>query len=169
MEFKIWPAVFAGTIAGAIMVGMRMLIEMAGVDLKLDVAQMWGTMLNMHGTSGRLLGLAIHLLGSAAIALIYAWIFALIGVTDHPWLWGLLGGVIHWVLAGLFMAIAPALHPEIPEQRSAPGLFVVNFGMPDVLTFLIGHLLYGLVVGILYAYFYRVGRRNDRELGKERS
>ncbi len=160
MEFKVWPAVFAGIIAGAIMVGMRMLLEMAGVDLQMDVVQMWGTMLNMHGSGGRVLGMILHLLGSAAIALIYASIFALIGATDHLWLWGLLGGASHWVFAGLFMAIVPAMHPEMPEQRPAPGLFVTNFSLPDVLTFLIGHLLYGLVVGILYAYFHKAGRKS---------
>ncbi len=148
------------------MIVMRILVQLAGLNLTFDVARLWGTMLYVHGSGGRLLGLLIHLVGSGAIALIYAWIFARIGAAKHLWSWGLLGGAIHWVFAGLFMAILPAMHLEIPEQRSAPGLFVTNFSLPDVLTFLIGHLLYGLVVGILYASFYWAGRSNDPVSGK---
>ncbi len=69
MEFAFWPAVFAGLVGGLIMAGMRMTMKAAGMDLKMDVARMWGTMMKVYGTAGQLLGMMIHLLVSALIAL----------------------------------------------------------------------------------------------------
>ncbi len=153
MAFELWPAVLAGIIGAVVMVAARLLMKAAGMDLKMDVMRIWGTMFKVHGTPGRILGLVVHLMVSALIALIYAWGFNLLGVEENLWLWGLLGGLIHWLMAGLFLIMVPPMHPEIPERRPAPGAFVKNFGSPDVPAFLIGHLLYGLTVGILYAYF----------------
>ncbi len=162
MEFEFWPAVLAGVIGGAVMFGTRLMMKkVVGVDLKMDITRIWGTMLGVHATAGRVLGLIIHLLVSAAIALAYAWGFAYIfGVRDNLWLWGLIGGVIHWIIAGLFLAMVPVMHPEIPERRPAPGAFAKNFGVPDVPGFLMGHLLYGVVVGMLYASFHTGGGWN---------
>jgi hypothetical protein len=67
------------------------------------------------------------------------------------------GGAIHWVIAGMFLAMVPSMHPEIPEERPAPGAFAKNFGAPDVPAFLMGHLLYGFVVGVVYAYLHAGG------------
>ncbi len=155
MNFAFWAAIWAGTLGGAVMFGTRLLMKhIMRLDLKMDMMGVWGSMLHLHGMIGHVVGLLIHLAGSAAIGLIYAWAFAaLLGTANNLWLWGLLGGLIHWVLAGLFFAVLPALHPEIPERRPNPGAFIKNFGAPDGLGFLIGHLVYGVAVAILYAYF----------------
>ncbi len=160
MSFEFWPAVFAGIIGGLVMYGMRLTMKTAGIDLKMDMMRMRGTMVNVHGGAGRAVGMLIHLGGSGLIAVIYAWLFDLLGARDHLWLWGLLGGAIHWVFAGLFLAMVPAMHPEIPERRPVPGAFARNFGVPDVPGFLMGHVLYGVVVGILYASFHTGGGWN---------
>jgi hypothetical protein len=158
MPIELWPAIWAGLIGGAIMYGTRLMMKSTvGVDLKMDMARMWGTMMHVHGPRGRALGLLIHLVASGLIALIYAWGFDLIGADENMWLWGLIGGAIHWVLAGVFLTMVPAMHPEIPEERPAPGPFAKNFGIPDVPAFLMGHLLYGVVVGILYAILHSGG------------
>lgn len=158
MDFEWWPAFAAGVIGGAVMYGTRVVMKSAvGVDLKMDMARMWGTMLHVHGTTSRALGLLVHVVASGLIAVIYAWGFDLLGADDNLWLWGLLGAVIHWVIAGMFLTVVPAMHPEIPEERPAPGPFAKNFGIPDVPAFLMGHLLYGIVVGILYAYWHSPG------------
>ncbi len=60
-------------------------------------------------------------------------------------------------IVGMFMGMLPAMHPEIPENQPAPGLFVKNFGMPDAPGFLMGHLLYGLTFGILYGLVHSMG------------
>jgi hypothetical protein len=133
-------------IGGAVMYGTRVVMKSAvGVDLKMDMARMWGTMVHVHGTTGRALGLLIHLVASGLIAVIYAWGF------------DLLGGAVHWVIAGMFLTVVPAMHSEIPEERPTPGPFAKNFGIPDVPAFLMGHLLYGVVVGIVYAILHSAG------------
>lgn len=63
--------------------------------MDMDIVRMWGTMLKLDGGEMRVAGWVIHLVASAAIALIYAWGFDVLGVSDNLWLWGLLGGVIH--------------------------------------------------------------------------
>ena len=150
MPIDIWPALVAGFIGGALMVVMRTIMKAVGLDLPIDISRTWGTMLTLHGTVGWLVGLAIHLLGSVAIGLIYAWGFDLLGIDDHVWFWGLVGGMIHWLIAGLFFALLPAMHPEIPERQPAPGAFLRHFGVPSVPVFFIGHVMYGVVFAILY-------------------
>lgn len=157
MDIEYLPALIAGLVGGAVMFAMRLMMKAAGVDLKMDVARMWGTMMKIHGTAGLMVGLLIHLVVSALIALIYVWAFKLLGADDLYVLWGLLGGAIHWVIAGVFLAMVPAMHPEMPERVTPPGAFAKNFGAPDVPIFLVGHLLYGAVVAVLYAYLHTNG------------
>lgn len=154
MDFQLIPAVVAGLAGGVVMVLIRMLLRALGYDLRMDVARMWGTMFKQHGTSGQLVGWAMHLMMSLIIGLIYAYAFQLLGLRDNLWLWGLVGGAIHWMMGGLFLAMVPAMHPEIPERRPAPGAFAKDFGTHDVLAFLLGHLAYGLVFAIVYALLH---------------
>ena len=139
------------------MVLMSLMVKATGAPLEMSIIRMWGTMFKLHGTAMHLVGWIIHLVASAAIALLYAWGFDLLGVDDNLWLWGLIGGVIHWIVGGLFLAMVPPLHPELPERRPAPGAFASNYGALDMAGFLMTHLVYGLIVGILYAYWHSAG------------
>lgn len=159
MKFSFWLAFIGGVVGGASMIVMRMLLQGAGVDLTFDPVRLWGTMVLVHGTAGQVLGLFIHLVGSGGIALIFAWFFVRLGARNHFWAWGLMGGAILWIVAGLFMAIVPFMHPEIPALLPAPGAFLINFGILESSIFLIGHLLYGLVVGLVYAVLHPTGGR----------
>jgi hypothetical protein len=101
------------------------------------------------GATTWVIGLVIHLMISALIALIYAWGFE--RVTHRAGvLIGLGFAVIHVVIAGVVMAIIPAMHPMIPEQMPAPGAFMTNMGGTFVALFVIEHLLYGAIVGAMY-------------------
>ncbi|MDP9314025.1 MAG: hypothetical protein M3R24_24630, partial [Chloroflexota bacterium] len=145
-----WPAFLVGVVGGASMVVMRMLLQASGIELRFDPARLWATMVLVHGMTGQMLGMVIHLIGSGAIAVIFAWFYQRLGARNHFWAWGLLGGAILWLIAGVFMGIMPAIHAEIPEQRHGPGAFLIDYGTHEVIVFLIGHLMFGLVVGILY-------------------
>lgn len=158
MAFAFWPAVAAGLIGGIIMVTMGRLMKAAGIDLQISIIRMWGTVFKLRGTAAQVVGWVIHLLMSALIALIYALGFEYIfHATDQLWFWGLLGGLIHWFFAGLFMMAVPVMHPEIPEERSAPGAFAISNGIDDAAAFLVAHLVYGVTVGIVYAYLHTGG------------
>lgn len=151
MQIEWWPAIVAGLVGGVVMVAVRWLIRGTGVDLRMDVARMWGTMFGLHGGGGYAAGWLVHLMMSVLVAVIYAFGFTLIGVPAQlGWLWGLVGGVVHWAVAGVVMAMLPVMHPEIPERRAPPGPFVSGYGAPDMVGFLLGHLAFGLTVGIVY-------------------
>jgi hypothetical protein len=164
MRFQLWPAMLAGLGGALAMAGLRVLMRAAGVDLRMDVLRMWGSMLKAHGRMGHLVGWVVHLMVSGSIGIIYAWVFDAFRVTNRLWLWGLLAAVIHWINAGLFLTIAPAMHPEIPERNPVPGPFARNYGTADVLGFLVGHLGYGLSFGMLYDYLH--GRTAKLPVGR---
>jgi hypothetical protein len=153
MEFRLWPAVFAGLVGGVVMSMLDWMMKPMG--MRMDPHHMWGTMMKLHGGVGYAMGFVVHMVMSAAIALLYALFFAFIGADASVlWAWGLLGGVIHWAIAGgMVMPMVPAMHPEIPETEPAPGAFVKNYGALDASGFLMTHLAYGVVVGLIYALF----------------
>lgn len=154
MDFEFSPAVWAGLIAGTIMEMPVYLQKAIGLPVKQDIFRTWGTMLKLHGTPGRVAGVLVHELVAAAVALIYAWGFRFIFHADNRlWLWGLVGGVIHYAIAGVVVGMLPAVHPEIPERIPAQGPYYKNYGPLDMVTFLTGHLTFGLLVGILYGLF----------------
>ena len=81
--------------------------------------------------------------------MIYALGFYLVGANDNLWLWGLVGGVVHYLIAGLVIG---AMHPEIPDRIAAQGAYYKRYGALDVVSFMTGHLTFGLLVGIFYGY-----------------
>ena len=156
MEFDFWPAAAAGAFGGVMMEMATVVPRVAGLEVKLDLHLMWGRMMRLQNPAAGLAGTAFHLLISAAIGLVYAVGLSFVfDVSDNLWAWGLLGGLIHWLVGGLFVGAAlPLLHPDISKGLSgAPGWLVTKFGRRDFLAFFVGHLLYGLIFGVLYPYF----------------
>jgi hypothetical protein len=150
MEFAFWPAVIAGLFGGIVMSMLDWMMKPMG--MRMDPHHMWGTMVKLHGGVGYAMGFVVHMILSAAIALLYAAFFTIIGAQANLWAWGLVGGVIHWAIAGgMVMPMVPAMHPEIPGREPAPGAYVKNYGALDATGFLISHLAYGAVVGTVYA------------------
>ncbi len=151
MPIQLGSAAAAGLVGGVLMLGLRSLLTALGVDLRMDLLLMWGTLFRVRGALRQVVGLAMHAAVSLVIGVIYAVGFQLFGARDGLLLWGLLGGTIHWLFAGLFLAIVPSMHPEVPEQHPAPGPFARNLGGGEVSAFLAGHLVYGLSFGVAYA------------------
>jgi hypothetical protein len=64
---------------------------------------------------------------------------------------GVLLAVVHTVISGLALAALPAVHPGIRSlQWPAPGVFKSNLGTLDTSVFVLVHLLFGAIVGVLY-------------------
>lgn len=152
MAFDLLPAVVAGLTGGLAMVIARLVLRAAGLPLRMDVTRIWGMLVGARGAAERPVGVVVHLVVSVAVATMYAAAFDIVGATSVLALWGLLAAVLHWVIAGFMMTVLPVAHPDIPGKRFAPGAFVKNFGGPDVAGFLIGHLVYGVTVSIVYAW-----------------
>ena len=156
-------AILAGT-TGALAweVVLRVLIVL-GVPLG-DLVRFLGTMI-VGDTSPLIwwpIGLALHASVGAVWAIFYAYFFW--STFDWPpLLQGLVFSSIPIVLAGLVMLPQMALmHPlvlrgEIPR----PGLFSFGIGWGGPAAIILGHLVYGVVIGSLYTrpVGYRVNRR----------
>jgi hypothetical protein len=108
------------------------------------------------------LGLALHASVGAVWAIFYAYFFWST-FNWHPPLQGLVFASIPIVLAGLVMLPQLALmHPlvlrgEIPR----PGVFSFGIGWGGPTAIILGHVIYGVVMGSLYTrpVGYRVSRR----------
>lgn len=155
MDFQFWPAILAGLIAGAIMEGPVYLQKAIGLDLKQNIFRTWGRMLGLRGGAGYAAGFLFHQVLAAVIALVYAAGFALLGVTDNLWLWGLVGAAVHYAIAGLVVRTLPSVDPNDPGRVGEQGAYYRNYGPLDMATFLMGHTSFGLLVGVLYALFTR--------------
>jgi hypothetical protein len=145
---KVGKAIIAGVVGGVAMTVLAWLVRLAG--LQMNAEMMLGSMMSSSpGATTWLIGFVMHLMISALIALAYAWGFERVthraGATV-----GLGFAVIHVIIAGMVMAMIPAMHPMIPEQMPAPGAFMANMGGTFVALFVIEHLLYGAIVGAMY-------------------
>ncbi|MBA3467080.1 MAG: hypothetical protein H0T21_06685 [Gemmatimonadaceae bacterium] len=144
---KVGKAFTAGIVGGVAMTLLAWLGRQMGIGLNGEM--MLGTMVSSPGSAAWLIGFAMHMMLSVAIALIYAWGFE--RVTHRAGLVVGLGfAVIHVILAGMVMGIIPAIHPMIPEQMPAPGAFMANMGTSFVALFVIEHLVFGAIVGAMY-------------------
>ena len=143
-------AVVAGVVAAQPMEAPVYLQRAAGLPVHQDVFAEGGTLLRAPRRVRRLVGWAGHGLLAAVIAVLYAGFFDAVGAQDRLWLWGLLGGAVHALVGGIVVGVFPTVEPQAAGGLSH-GVFYRRYGSLDVLTFLSGHLLFGALVGTLYA------------------
>jgi len=144
---KVGKALIAGIVGGVAMTLLAWLARQMGIGMNAEM--MLGTMVSSPGNAAWLIGFAMHMMLSVAIAFIYAWGFE--HVTHRAGVVVGLGfAVIHVIIGGMVMGIIPAMHPMIPEQMPAPGAFMANMGTTFVALFVIEHLMFGAIVGAMY-------------------
>ena len=131
-----------------IQIGAATIARAASFDLLL----MWARFLALPDS--RAAGLVVHLGLSCAIAAVYALAFGLAGVSDAGWAWGLTAAGIHWLVAGLFLGAVPDAERDGP---SGPGPFGMRVGAGFPVGFLIAHLVFGVVVGVVYVALHPGG------------
>lgn len=132
MKPNIWKA-FVGGFLGTVMLTLmiRFLAPMMGV--RMDIAAKLGEMTH----SGMAGGLFMHFLnGTIIFPLIYVYLLYRF-LPGAPWQKGLLSGVILWL--GLEIVMMPMM---------GGGLFSAKMGgMKAVVAALVGHLVYGSILG----------------------
>ncbi len=157
MDFELGPALLAGLIAGAIMEGPVYMQKAMGLPVKQNIFRTWGqNLLGIKGTAGYVAGFLFHQGIAVFAAVLYALFFDLIGAESNLWLWGLIGGLVHYTIAGPVVAKIPSLDPATGAIR-AQGFAYRNYGALDVATSLVGHLMFGLSTGILYGLLHSMG------------
>jgi hypothetical protein len=154
-------AFVGGVIGAAAMSALTALARLRGVSV--DFESMLGTMAGGAPTPGRRrAGLALQLINGGLLAQPYA---AILDRAPHApgWVLGAALGLVHSVAAGGFLAAVPAVHPEIPRRLPEPGPFYARRGTAAVALLVVIHLVYGAIVGAVYA---AVPRRTVRAWGR---
>jgi hypothetical protein len=157
MDFELGSAVLAGLIAGAIMEGPVYMQKAMGLPVKQNIFRTWGqNLLGLPGGAGYAAGFVFHEGIAVVAAVLYALFFDLVGADGNLWLWGLIGGLVHYLIAGPVVAMIPSLDPA-NGRVGAQGFAYKNYGALDVGTSFMGHLIFGLSTGIFYALLHAMG------------
>ncbi len=152
MDYSIGAAIGAGLAgAGAMAALLYMGIAMAPKQMTMNLFYMLGTMMTRNRTAAYVVGGMMHAVMGIAFALIHTGLYQAFGLESGLALWGLLFGFGHWIVVGTGFAMIGSMHPLMRSgEMQAPGPFVKNYPAMTVMGFLMLHLVYGLLVGLLY-------------------
>ena len=129
----------AGTVAMTILMYLAPLMGMP----KLDIIAMLGTMFTSNKTVSTIIGVMAHLMMGVVFAFIYVLLWSF-GIGSPTWLWGLIFGAVHGLVVYMIMPMINRMHPRSVEMEGGTKMAV---GMVMV------HMLYGLVVALVYASY----------------
>jgi uncharacterized membrane protein YagU involved in acid resistance len=139
----------AGFVATAAMTALMYAAPTMGMP-KMDIAAVLGTMFLASPGPAFWLGMIIHLMmGAVLFPAVYR--FALQPGRGRGTGRGVLFGLLLWAVANLMvMPMMGAIHPMVKSgMMPAPGFLMLNLGVMAPMGSLIGHLLYGAVLGKL--------------------
>jgi hypothetical protein len=155
MIVELIPLLAAGVAGGLAMLAAQIAASAAGAGRAVDLTGLWSALLGLRERGTPVAGFLLHLLVSVGVAAGYAMGFRVAGVMDMGWAWGLVGGVIHWVAAGTFLAVAAGDGGAVAAEL--PGPFARRLGPGGAVAFLVAHLLFGLVAGVVYFALHSAG------------
>jgi len=147
-------AVIAAVVAAQLMEAPAYLQRRLGLPVRQDIFHEAGSILRASPPWRRAAGWVGHAALAIAIVLLYAAFFAAVARNDHLALWGLFAGAVHGLLGGVVVGAFVDLHPRMPDEVPAPGVFYRHYGRRDVLTFVAGHLWFGVLAGAMYALLH---------------
>ena len=152
MDFSAGAAIGAGLVGSVAMAMVRYLgIAMMPRRMTRNLFYMLGTMLTRNKGAAYVGGGMIHLMMGIGFALVHAAAYQVFGLTSAFAAWGILFGLVHWLMAGMGMGMVGSVHPMMRSgEMQAPGVLVKNFPSMTVAGFLMMHVMYGLLVGVLY-------------------
>jgi len=143
-------AIVAGLVGTAVISILMAMGPRMGMP-KMAIWEMLGTMFSKEGNLG--LGWVMHFMAGVVFAIIYAALWA-VGIGSATLVSGIVFGAVHFLIAGLMMGGMPMLHAGIKAgTMQAPGVLMLNAGVMGFMGGLIGHVLYGLVVALVYGLF----------------
>ena len=98
------------------------------------------------GVGSYLAGLAMHLILSVLIAFAYAWGFQIIGI-KASWFYSLILAIPHWAIGGLVVPLMDKVSGCVKNGTVEPLKLFASGNLTFFITFLIGHLIYGVTLG----------------------
>jgi hypothetical protein len=151
----LWGALAGGAVGTILLTsGLRIAQEVGWT--RMDIPLLLGTVFTDRRGRASVIGYSVHFGNGLLFALAY---YAVFRAVDHAgWLFGAALGVVHAALAGgaLLTVLLPAVHPRMGTPWSdaeetplleAPGFMLQNYGRRTVIWTLVGHVLYGAIVG----------------------
>jgi hypothetical protein len=142
-------AFIAGIIGAALLAIASAFARRAGIPM--DLERLQGSFFT--GADGArdaatyVIGLIVQLAIGGVLGLIYG---AILARTPHPSLSaGAFLGLIHALIAGVLLALVPALHPAVPEAIAAPGLLMSGLGTNASFVFVLLHVGFGILMAAL--------------------
>ena len=152
MDYSFGAAIAAGVLATVVMTAMLYMgMAVMPRQMPMNILYMLGTMMSRNTMMAYVAGTMMHAMMGIAFALAHAGVFKALDLTSALVAWGVLFGFVHYIIAGMGMGMIGTMHPLMRSgQMPAPGLFVTNLPNMTVMGFLMVHLVYGLVVGVLY-------------------
>ena len=124
---------------------MAMLLLIYGGPLiglpRIDVVSALGSLAAPNKQDAVTLGGAIHFTMGILFAMVYAALWSL-GIGSPVWWWGLIFGLAHGMLVIVSLYVVLHRYPQLSE--------ILN-GLPVVAAILLNHMVFGLVVAIVYS------------------
>src|SRR5947209_6402883 len=124
---------------------MAMLLLIYGGPLiglpRIDVVSALGSLAAPNKQDAVTLGGAIHFTMGILFAMVYAALWSL-GIGSPVWWWGLIFGLVHGMLVIVSLYVVLHRYPQLSE--------ILN-GLPVVAAILLNHMVFGLVVAIVYS------------------
>ena len=145
---------FAATIVFTIMVAVSRPLGFTRMDLPFIL----GTMFTSNRNKAPWLGFLAHLGMGWLFAFIYGAAFESSGL--QTWWFGMAIGLVHGTFVlSLGLEILPFFHPRMArpfqgptptKQLEPPGFFALNYGKGTPIVTLLGHIIYGGILGFFY-------------------
>ncbi|HUP32698.1 MAG TPA: hypothetical protein VM184_06650 [Gaiellaceae bacterium] len=161
-----WQALVAGFVATVVMAALMRMGASMGMT-RMDMMVMLGSMFRRDEAGARRLGTPIHFMNGLVFGLVYgvAW-WALGPDPANAWWIGLVFGAVHAVVAMAMMPVMSSMHPRVRERagqvEGGPvagdvalppfGFGGTGFGSMTPVGILMGHLVFGLVWGLVLAW-----------------
>lgn len=168
MEFAILPALVAGFVGSLAMTVLMKVSTAMGMTNMPGMPLIQGAMFTDDPDRAKMIGMVTHVvvMGTVVFGLLYAALFSWIGTAG--WLSGLVIGALHGVVAGMFMTMMGQNHPRMEPVAAfaageawredadglhiaEPGLFARNYGKATPVAIVMGHIVFGIVLGAVYA------------------
>ncbi len=153
MPFNLYAGLVAG-LWGTFALTAFLLVGLKLGWVHLDFAKLLGGIVMPLNRTGRWVGLVFHFVAGVIFALLYAWIFDLVGLWPSAWspFVGTMFGLYHWVFSMFLIDVARRYNPHIQDHEVRdPGTWGIKLGPQEAIMQMLGHLIYGTVVG--FAYF----------------
>lgn len=132
-------AIIAGSTGRMAMILLIYLGPFLGLP-RIDAVGMIGSMAARNKESAVTLGGAIHFSMGVLFAIIYALLWGL-GVGSPTWYWGIIFGIVHGLFISLLLLATLRTFPQLSEHLNLT---------PVILAILLNHIVYGLVVAVVY-------------------